>query len=86
VAQDRAAGKRPEAESWGMMDKRTKLTVAVWDQLLEIAIYQKSNAWIAVGEYMGETIETTGPSASVAVRNWQETARQKGNIEIPPKM
>ena len=59
------------------MDKKTKLTVTVGDQLLEIAIYQKSNVWVAVGEYLEETVVTTGPSASAAVRHWQETARHK---------
>ena len=63
-----------------MMDKGTKLTVAVGDLLLEIAIYQKSSVWVAVGEYMGETIEATGPSASAAVRHWQATARRKGDV------
>ena len=62
------------------MDKRTRLTVAVGDQLLEIAIYQKSNVWVAVGEHMDETIVTTGPSASAAVRSWQEAARHRGDV------
>ena len=63
-----------------MTDKKTKLTVAVGDLLLEVSIYQKSSVWVAAGEYKGEAIETTGASASAAVRHWQAAARRRGDV------
>ena len=57
-----------------------KHTVLVWDKPHEISAYQKSKSvWIAVGEYMGERLETKGPSESAAVKHWREAARYKGN-------
>jgi hypothetical protein len=40
-----------------------KHIVQVWDKPHEISVYQKSKSvWIAVGEYMGERLETKGVS------------------------
>ena len=57
-----------------------KRTVSVWNKPCEISVYQKSKSvWIAVGEYMGERIETNGSSESAAVQHWRDAARYKGN-------
>jgi hypothetical protein len=46
----------------------------------EITVYQKSKVvWIAVGEYMGERLETKGNSEGTALERWREAARYKGN-------
>lgn len=61
-----------------------KRTVQVWDKPYEITVYQKSKSvWIAVGEYMGERIETKDRSDSTAVKRWLEAAHYKGN-DPPP--
>jgi len=57
-----------------------KLKVNVWDKPHEIDVYQKSKSvWIAVGDYMGESIEVKGRTESQAVNNWRRAARYKGN-------
>jgi len=62
-----------------------KQTVRVWDQPQEITVYQKSKSvWVAVGEYMGERVETKGSSASAAAKHWQDAAQYRGNIGMPP--
>ena len=58
----------------------TKTTISVWDKSYEISVYQKSiTVWIAVGEYMGERIETKDSSQSTAIKRWGEAAKYKGN-------
>jgi hypothetical protein len=67
------------------MDRIVTRAVRVWDELQEIAVYQKSKTvWVAVGEYMGGRIETKASSASAAAKHWQEAARYKGNVGSPP--
>jgi hypothetical protein len=57
-----------------------KHTVMVWDQPQEVTAHRKSKSvWIAVGEYMGERVETKAASESAAVARWREAARYKGN-------
>lgn len=57
-----------------------KQTVDVWGKPIEISVYQKSKSvWIAVGEYLGESFESKGSSASSAAQHWREAARYKGN-------
>jgi hypothetical protein len=56
------------------------IVVRVWDKPCEITVYQKSKTvWIAVGEYMGKTIETEGSSQRAAAMHWKEAARYAGN-------
>jgi hypothetical protein len=70
---------------YSLMDKIMKQTVRVWDELQEITVYQKSKSvWVAVGEYMGDRIETKASSASAAARHWQDAARYRGNVGSPP--
>jgi hypothetical protein len=58
-------------------------TVTVWDEKLEIRVYQKSKSvWVAVGEYMGRPLEVTGRSANTAAAHWREAARYKGNVGL----
>jgi hypothetical protein len=57
-----------------------EITVDVWGKPQIISVYQKSKTiWIAVGTYMGRTIETKGSSASAAAKHWQDAARYHGN-------
>ena len=57
-----------------------KHTVLVWDKPHEISVDQKSKSvWIAVGEYMGERLETKGSSESSALKHWREAATYKEN-------
>lgn len=57
-----------------------KEMVMVWGKAYEITVYQKSKTvWIAVGEYMGDRIETKGSSPTSAAEHWREAARYKGN-------
>ena len=63
-----------------MTDRPVKTTVMVWDKPYEITVYRKSKTvWIAVGEYMGERIETKASSQRSAAAHWREAARYKGN-------
>jgi hypothetical protein len=56
------------------------LVVKVWEKPIEITVYRKTKTvWIAIGEYMGERIETKGSSQSSAAAQWKEAARYKGN-------
>lgn len=55
-------------------------TVMVWDKPHKVTVHQNSKSvWVAVGEYMGETLETKGRSQSQALSAWREAARYKGN-------
>ena len=63
-----------------MEEKVLKRTVRVWDKPHKIDVYQKSKTvWIAVGDYMGQRIETKGSTAYTAANRWREAARYKGN-------
>ena len=55
-------------------------TVRVCDTPYTVTTYQKTKSvWIAVGEYMGETIQTKGRTKGAAVKRWKERAHFKGN-------
>src|SRR5260370_37800020 len=72
----------PETRRGGKITTRnmTKMRVKVWDKSCEITVYQKSKTvWIAVGDYMGQSIEVKGRSSSSAASLWRETARYRGN-------
>ena len=66
------------------MEKRdgpATITVIVWDRPCEITVYRKSKALcVAVGEYMGERIETRATSERSAAAHWREAARYKGKV------
>lgn len=54
--------------------------VRVWDQQIEISVYQKSKSvWMASGTYLGQHIEVKGASAGSATRLWVSTATYRGN-------
>lgn len=58
----------------------SKYIVKVWDEPHEITVVQKSKSvWIAVGTYMGKTVEVQGRSESSAAAHWREAARYRGN-------
>ncbi len=57
-----------------------KHIVNVWEQQIEITVYQRSKSvWIAVGQYMGKTIEVQGRSEGSATGLWRDAARYRGN-------
>ena len=57
-----------------------KHVVKVWEEPYEITVVQKSKSvWIAVGKYLGKTIEAQGRSESSAAAHWREAARYRGN-------
>lgn len=67
------------------MYQMMKQAVRVWDVSYEITVYQKSKSvWVAVGDYLGEWVEVKASSASSAAKHWQEAARYRGNVGVPP--
>ena len=62
------------------------MNVEVWDRNYEVDVYQRSKSvWIAIGDYMGQSVEVKGSSASSAVAHWKEAARYMGNLGPAPK-
>lgn len=54
-------------------------TIEVWGEQVPVDVYQRSKSvWVAVGEYMGQRIETKDRSAGSALLRWKEAARYKG--------
>lgn len=52
--------------------------VMVWDQACLVTLSRRSpSAWVAVGDYMGQRIETTDRSVSSALKRWREAAQQR---------
>ncbi len=50
-------------------------TVEVWGKSYTVITRQKTKSvWVAVGEYMGKTIQTEDRSKGAAVKRWQERA------------
>jgi hypothetical protein len=66
-----------QAQGWkGAMTYQVK----VWEKNYDVTVHQRSKSvWIAVGDYMGERLETKDSSASTALKRWQEAARYRGN-------
>ena len=57
-----------------------KHVVKVWDKEYEISVQQKSKSvWVAVGQYMGESLRVEDRSQGSAIKRWCEGARYKGN-------
>jgi hypothetical protein len=55
-------------------------TVMVWGKPQTIRVEQKSKSvWIAVGDYMGESIAVEDRSEGAALKRWREAATYKGN-------
>ena len=58
------------------MDKIVK----IWDQEVTVSLHQSSKTvWHAVGQYMGQRIETKGRTWSQALSLWRGAATYKGN-------
>jgi hypothetical protein len=52
-------------------------TVMVWGEPQKVTVCQKSRtAWIAVGDYMGKTIDVKGSSERSALKLWMDAARR----------
>jgi hypothetical protein len=53
-------------------------TVMVWGEPQTVTVYQKSRTvWIAVGDYMGKTIDVKGSSERRALKLWMDAARYR---------
>ena len=53
--------------------------VIVWDKPYIITVDQKSKSvWVAVGDYLGESIRVQDQSEGAAIKRWCEAARYKG--------
>jgi len=58
-----------------MMGAEREHTVTVWSTSHTVTVYQKSKSvWVAVGDYLGERIETNGRSAGSALALWKDAA------------
>jgi hypothetical protein len=54
--------------------------VKVWNRPHTVTVHQKSKSvWVAVGDYMDETIRTEDGAETSALRRWKEAATYKGN-------
>lgn len=61
-------------------DMSREHTVKVWDKPHVVAVSRKSKTvWIAVGEYMGATVEVKGTSENAALKRWREAATYRGS-------
>jgi len=57
-------------------------TVEVWDKPCTVSAHQESKSvWVAVGDYMGESIKVEDRSERTAVMRWCNAARYKGNCD-----
>ena len=63
-----------------MIGQAFERTVTVWNESCSVTAYHQSKTvWVAVGDYMGERVETKGSSLNSALSHWRESARYKGN-------
>ena len=54
-------------------------TVEVWGKSYTVTTRQKSKSvWVAVGVYMGESIQIEDRSKGAAIKRWKERAHSKG--------
>ena len=53
--------------------------VEVWGQLQKVTVNQKSKSvWVAIGQYMGESIMVKGRSETQAIGLWRDAAKYRG--------
>jgi hypothetical protein len=52
-----------------MSDRARKRTVSVLGKLHEVNVYQSDSVWIAVGDYIGQTITVHDESDGAAVKS-----------------
>jgi hypothetical protein len=61
-----------------MSDRERKRKVSVLGELHEVNVYRQSESvWIAIGDYMGQTITVHEKSDGAAVKSWSEAARHR---------
>ena len=54
--------------------------VMVWEKPYEVSTDRISKTvWRASGNYMGEYLQTNGPTEGAAVKRWREAAEYRGN-------
>ena len=59
---------------------KMKQRVYVWNEPVEIEVYQKSKTvWIAVGDYLGKRHEVKDRTPIAAANLWAETAKYHSN-------
>ncbi|MBR0971876.1 hypothetical protein [Bradyrhizobium japonicum] len=57
-----------------------KQRVLVWDEPVEIDVYQKSKTvWIATGSYKGKHHEVKRSTPGAAAKGWADAARYHSN-------
>lgn len=62
------------------MTAQMKMRVKVWNDDVEIDVYQKSKSvWVAVGEYLGKHHEVKSSSAGSAAKLWADAAKFHSN-------
>jgi hypothetical protein len=60
--------------------EQMKQRVYVWDEPVEIDVYQKSKTvWIAVGEYIGKHHEVKRSTPGAAAKGWADAAKYHSN-------
>jgi hypothetical protein len=58
----------------------TQRTVVVWGEPQVVSVHRKSKSvWVAVGDYMGDSITVQDRSEGAALKRWREAATYKGN-------
>jgi hypothetical protein len=60
-----------------MSDRELRRKVSVWGELYEVTVYPQAESWVAVGDYMGETITVHDRSDGAAVKGWSEAVRNR---------
>ncbi|WP_172428718.1 hypothetical protein [Azospirillum brasilense] len=54
-------------------------SVLVWGKPYSVSVSPKSKSvWVAVGDYMSESIRTQDRSEAAALKRWREAAQYKG--------
>ena len=52
--------------------------IKIWEKPHAVSVHRESKSvWVAIGDYMGESIRVQGRSESAALRHWCEAARNK---------
>jgi hypothetical protein len=53
--------------------------IEVWGKPYRVITHQKTETvWVAVGEYMGKSIEGKDRSEATAIKRWKEQAHSRG--------
>jgi hypothetical protein len=65
-----------------MVDRDTTVIVKIWGTEVQVNVFQtRKTVWIAVGNYMGVWIRTTGSSGTSARARWRQAAQYQGKLD-----